>query len=147
MRVEVGQAAPLFDLPVLNGAPAEFVTLERLAGKPAVLSFWTTWCPYCRNQTPALIAAHAQYSPNGVSFIGIDVKEAPAEVQNYLTAQGINYPIALDQNGQVAGAYNVTGYPTTYFLDAQGRVAARHLGALFSEQLDGYLKALLKTQP
>ncbi len=141
--VEPGQAAPSFDLPVLNDAAAESLTLDRLAGKPVVLSFWTTWCPYCRGQTPVLVAAHAAYAARGVQFAGINVKETQPQVQDYLSANGILYPTALDFGGQVAGLYNVTGFPTTYFLDGQGRIVNRHVGQLTPEQLDRYLAALL----
>ena len=129
---------------MLNDPGREVLDLEQLAGKPVVLSFWTTWCPYCRAQTPILVAAHAAHAAQGIQFIGINVSEQQAQVRDYLGANGISYPIALDANGQVAGLYNVTGYPTTYFLDAEGRVVVRHLGQLTPEQLEVYMQTLLE---
>jgi len=145
-----GQSAPDFSAAVVissvtnntytNDVP---VRLADLSGKPVVLSFWTTWCPYCARQTPVLIDAHRRYEPQGIQFLGIDVKEEPAAVAAYVQANGIPYPIGLDPDGQIAAAYQVTGFPTTYFLDAGGRVAAKHVGQLSPEQVDAYLSMLL----
>jgi len=147
--IEAGQLAPDFSLPALmyfvtNATYTETASLQLadLVGKPAVLSFWTTWCPYCRAQTPNLVAAYQRYGPERVRFLGVDVKEAAPVVQEYLRANGVTYPIGLDTDGQVAAAYHVTGYPTTYFLDAAGRIVARHTGQLSAEQIAGYLAAL-----
>jgi cytochrome c biogenesis protein CcmG/thiol:disulfide interchange protein DsbE len=148
--VAPGQLAPDFSAAVVisfvtnstytNNVP---VRLADLSGKPAVLSFWTTWCPYCARQTPVLVEAHRRYGPQGIQFVGIDVKEERPVVEAYVQANGIPYPIGLDPEGQIAAAYQVSGFPTTYFLDAAGRVAAKHVGQLSPEQVDGYLSMLL----
>jgi len=148
--VEIGQLAPDFAVAALmrfvtnvRYADRSAIYLADLAGKPAVLSFWTTWCPYCARQTPILVDAYRRYEPQGVEFAGIDVKEEPAAVEAYVQANGIPYPIGLDRDGQVAAAYRVSGFPTTYFLDANGRIAAKHVGQLTAAQVDGYLSSLL----
>lgn len=147
--IEVGQLAPDFAVALMQSVTNYPYTQSQtlhwadLAGKPAVLSFWTTWCPYCARQTPVLVEAHRRYGPQGIQFVGIDVKEEPSVVEAYVRANGIPYPIGLDRDGQIAAAYRVSGFPTTYFLDAGGRVAAKHVGQLSAEQVDGYLSALL----
>jgi len=141
-----GQYAPLFELPAINNPAADFLSLNDLAGKPALLSFWTTWCPYCQRQTPVLVDAYNRYAERGVQFVGINVRENQEQVQEYIRANGIPYPIVLDAGGEVAGRYAVTGFPTTYFLDVEGRIVARHLGQLSSEQVDSYLQQLLALQ-
>jgi thiol-disulfide isomerase/thioredoxin len=137
-----GQHAPLFDLPVLNYQTADSLSLEDLVGKPMLLSFWTTWCAYCQRQTPVLVDAHARYAEK-VHFVGIDVKEGQQQVQDYVTANDIRYPIALDFDGQVASRYGVSGFPAAYFLDEEGRIVARYVGSLSSEQVESYLQQLL----
>jgi len=137
-----GQYAPLFELPVLNYPQADFLTLEELVGKPMLLSFWTTWCGYCGRQTPVLVDAHALHGED-VQFVGINVKEGQQQAQDYITSNNIRYPIGLDFDGQVASRYGVGGFPTTYFLDAEGRVVARYVGSLSSEQVESYLQQLL----
>ena len=82
-----------------------------LLGQPTVLSFWTTWCPYCRRQTPVLVDAYQQTIDQGIRFVGINVKEDQGVVEKYLTKNGVDYPIALDADGQVASDYNIRGLP------------------------------------
>ncbi len=121
---------PYFSLTRSSNPTSDVLSRADLLGQPTVLSFWTTWCPYCRRQTPVLVDAYQQYAGDGIRFVGINVKEDHGVVEKYLTKNGVDYPIALDADGQVASDYNVRGFPTTIFLDAEGRIVARHVGAL-----------------
>lgn len=144
--LEVGQLAPDFALTALesgaNDGAERQVVFDDLLGEPVVLSFWTTWCPYCLRQTPVLVAAAGQYSES-IRFVGIDVAEDAATVAPYVEQHAIPYTILLDQKSQAAAAYAVEGFPTTYFLDASGRIVARQIGALSEEQLQQYVQQLL----
>lgn len=142
----VGNLLPTFALPLLESG--ELLQADDLIGQPTVLSFFTTWCPYCRQQTPLLVEAAERYQAQGIQFIGIDVREEAGVVSQYVTTYGIPFPVVMDQAGEAAAAYAVRGYPTTYFLDSQGRIHARHIGALRAEPLENYLNDLLTvTQP
>lgn len=143
--VEPGQVAPEFSLPRLD-APASSLTLRNLQDSPSVLIFWTTWCPYCLRQTPALVAAYADAAAQGFEFIGVNVREEAGVVAAYVAANRIAYPVVLDAAGAAAAAYAVQGYPTTYFLDSDNRIVARHVGALTDEQLNTYLLMLRPTE-
>lgn len=141
-----GLLAPDFILSALPDEPADdwaALSFADLLGAPTVLSFWTTWCPYCRRQTPVLVDAHHRYASNNVRFVGINVKEEAALVRAYVEDNQIPYAIALDAEGSTAEEFLVRGFPTTYFLDANGRVVARHIGQLTTELLDDYVSRLL----
>ncbi|MBX3052027.1 MAG: redoxin domain-containing protein [Caldilineaceae bacterium] len=135
-----GNFAPDFRAALAKGDGA--LTLADLKGKPTLLSFWTTWCPYCLRQTPLLVDAHNRWAEAGVNFVGINVGEASAQVLPYLETHAIDYPVGLDENSEIAAAYAVRGFPTTYFLDAEGRVIARHVGQLSAEDIDSYLNQI-----
>lgn len=135
----VGQRAPGFVLPLLGSDPPIAVDLDTLRGRPVVLSFWVTWCSHCRAQTPLLVDAHARYGLEEVQFVGINVRETADAVQSYVDKQGVLYSVVLDAEGLTAQQYQVSGYPTTYFLDAEGHVAARHVGQLSAQTLEQYL--------
>ncbi len=139
----LGALAPDFSLTTLDG---DSIGWQDLVGTPSVLSFWVTWCGHCSAQTRWLIDAYGQHTQTEVVFVGINVKESVDMVSTYVAQQSIPYEIALDQDGSVAGAYRVQGLPTTYFLDAEGRVSDRHVGELTKEELSGYLGALLPAQ-
>ncbi len=133
-----GELAPDFKLSLLGPEPL-YLTLDELRGQPVVLSFWVSWCGHCRAQTPFLREAYATYGPEGVRFVGVNVREAEDVVQQYVTQQEIDYDITLDTDGTVAQLYGVSGFPTTYFIDAQGQVVDRHVGSLDAQILDHYL--------
>jgi thiol-disulfide isomerase/thioredoxin len=136
----VGQLAPDFALPALGGGQ-EQVAFDDLLGTPVVLSFWTTWCPYCLRQTPVLVAAAERN--DAVRFVGVNVAEDAAAVAPYVEQHHIPYTILLDGESRIAAAYAVDGYPATYFLDANGQIVAHHIGALDEQQLAQYVKQLL----
>lgn len=138
--VEIGQIVPDFTLPTVDGADPQY-SLRNLLGRPAVLSFWTTWCPYCLRQTPVLVAAHREWGEE-IQFVGVNVAEDASVVTPYIAEHAIAYTVLLDREGAAAGAYAVQGYPTTYFLDNGAHVVARHVGALTEEQLNRYLQML-----
>jgi cytochrome c biogenesis protein CcmG/thiol:disulfide interchange protein DsbE len=139
--IETGMLAPEFALGALN-VVSPTLSLAELQGKPAVLVFWTTWCPYCLRQTPLMVEAYPRAAEAGIQFVGIDVQEERNTVATYLAQHQIDYPILLDEQGSIAAQYAVQGYPTTYFLDSDGRIVARNVGALTGEQLNTYLQML-----
>jgi thiol-disulfide isomerase/thioredoxin len=141
--VLLGQLAPQFSLAKLG--TEDTVASDDLLGTPTVLSFWTTWCPYCLRQTPIMVAAAARYAAADVQFVGIDVGEKPDVVVPYVAEHAISYPILLDAASDAAATFGISGYPTTYFLDADGRIVAHHIGAMTEQQLTEYIEELLAT--
>jgi peroxiredoxin len=132
--------APDFSLARLDG---DSLTLSDFRGKPVLINFWASWCPPCRRELPALEAAYAAYG-NDIGFIAVDVKEAPETVAAFVEEIGLTFPVALDQDGRVSSRlYEIRGTPTTVFVDANGVVAARHVGPLDEAMIDSYLAPLL----
>lgn len=140
--VNIGALAPLFETRLLDPSDGDAIRFDDLLGAPTVLSFWTTWCPYCRKQTPVLVEASEQAANRTVQFVGINVKENSELVGSYVETHNIGYTIALDEQGEMASAYRVRGFPTTYFLDAEGHIVVRHVGALTPEKIEKYLNQL-----
>lgn len=116
-----GYPAPNFDLLAVNTSDYQSLSLAALGGRPAVLVFFTTWCPTCRQLAPKIIAAAAQADPT-IQIIGIDILENRAVVEEYVQRMGITYPVLLDLNGETSKAFRVAVLPTIYFLDSNGRI-------------------------
>ncbi len=131
----VGDVAPDFELASINGAPA---SLAGLRGKPAVLVFWTAWCPTCKEEAPHLNELAAKYEPRGVRVLGINIQDSLARTQSGIDDFGIRYAVARDADASVARRYNVTGTPTVVFLDKLGvvRYFANALPEDYPKRLD-----------
>jgi len=128
----VGRPAPPFELaPVDGGAP---VSLGGLAGRPAVINFWATWCIPCLEEHDVLLEA-ARASQGKVQFLGVVYEDQPDRVRAFLGQHGAAYPSLLDPEGKAAISYGIFGVPETFFVDAQGRIAAKQVGPLTPDSL------------
>lgn len=134
--------APDFSLYTLNNEP---INLKALRGKPALLNFWATWCPPCRQEMPDLQAAYEQYGAD-LNFLAVNVKESAGVIAPFVQEMGATFPVLVDEDGAVSGGlYEVSGIPTTFFLDARGVIVARHVGPLTEDTIASYLQPLLPT--
>lgn len=130
-RPQVGRPAPDFTLPQLDG-PA--VRLSNLRGRVVVLNFWTTWCPPCREETPALQAFYERYGDR-VAYYGINVAEPVDTIRRFIDEFGVTYPILLDRTKDVARLFGVAGYPETWWIDRYGIARAHWVGPMTFEDM------------
>lgn len=129
---EVGRAAPAFRLRTLDGSAAE---LTEFRGRYVLLNFWASWCGPCRGETPALQAFFERGSP-GLVVVGVNQQETAETAQAFTDQFAVTYPIVLDADGQVSGAYRVsTGLPVSFLIDPDGVIQRVHLGALTDADL------------
>ncbi|MDB5085135.1 MAG: alkyl hydroperoxide reductase/Thiol specific antioxidant/Mal allergen [Bacilli bacterium] len=128
----VGLQAPDLTLESLQGQP---VSLANLRGKPVLLNFWASWCEPCQAETPDLIRFTQQHKDQiavyGINWTGQDQL---TNVNSFVNKMKINYPVLLDRQGQAADAFKIVGTPTTYLLDAQGKIVAQQIGMFHNEQ-------------
>ncbi|HXG83138.1 MAG TPA: TlpA disulfide reductase family protein [Pyrinomonadaceae bacterium] len=118
-EAKVGSLAPEFELAKLDGAK---ISSADFAGKPAVLVFWTAWCPSCKEEAPHINRLAAEYQSKGVRVLGINIGEGAARVGEGIKDFGIEYDVVRDADAQVAKTYKVVGTPTVVFLDKKGVV-------------------------
>ena len=110
------------------------VTSDQFLGHVLVVNFWYAGCAPCRAEAPELEQVYTETAPQGVNFLGVNVRDQAATVDTFNKRFGITYQSIIDQDGgaQLAFAAQVppNAVPTTLILDAKGRVAARILGQL-----------------
>lgn len=117
--------APEFTLPDLDGKTH---ALADYRGKVVVLNFWATWCPPCRYEMPSMQRAWEKVRDEGIVFIAVDVGEDSDTVFTFLADYPVEFPLLLDEEAKVIEQYPVTGLPTTYVIDPQGRITHRAVG-------------------
>ena len=139
-----GFFAPDFTLDTLQG---EQVKLSSLRGKVIVVNFWTTWCPPCRAETPALERSYEAYKDSDVVVLGVNLTDQDSlkEVESFVHEFGLTYPILLDRDGAVGLLYQLSGLPTTFFINREGIIRTVVIGGPMSEtSIRSKIESLLK---
>lgn len=138
----VGDPAPDFEL--VEAGTGNKLRLSDFRGQPVLVNFWATWCAPCRTEMPALEKAATTYRNAGLQVLAVNFGESQAAVLAFAGELGLQLPLLLDSDGAVQATYRVPGYPSSYFIDRQGRVAAVHLGILTEDQLVARLATILR---
>jgi thiol-disulfide isomerase/thioredoxin len=98
------------------------ISLADYQGKPVILHFWATWCPYCKKLQPKLVELEEKYKKSGVEIVAISFNEDDgAHPQDSITQRGYKFITAV-QGDKVAQQYGVKGTPTTFFINRSGKV-------------------------
>ena len=118
----VGKTAPDFTLPTLKGKKVSLTQYR--AGNSAIVFFWATWCPHCREQLTELSKSAASMQEKGIQVVLVDVGEAAKQVNAYVTKYEVPYEVFLDAESAVAESYSIIGVPTFLFIGKDGLVKA-----------------------
>ncbi|HLJ66198.1 MAG TPA: TlpA disulfide reductase family protein [Chloroflexota bacterium] len=121
----LGRPAPAFTLQTLDGRS---VSLSTFRGRPVVINFWASWCTSCRVEHRYLAQSWRDFSPRGVTFLGIAYDDSVGAARAFLKAHGGGWVSLEDPGGQTAVDYGVSGVPETVFIDRRGIVRFRSPG-------------------
>ncbi len=110
---------------ILNNLNGKAVNLSNFKGKPVILFFWTTWCPYCRKELKSLNLLSPQVEKEGITVFAVNIGESSYRVQGFLRDSGLAFNVLLDKEGLLADQYAVMGVPTYILLNKSGGCAAR----------------------
>ncbi len=99
----------------LSGAPFNGASLQ---GKPAVLWFWTPWCPFCNQEAPTVSRVAA--SNPGVTFVGVAARSDAAAMQSFVAKYNLNFTNLDDADGSIWARFNVPWQPAYLFVKPDG---------------------------
>jgi thiol-disulfide isomerase/thioredoxin len=123
----------------LSGAPFSGATLQ---GKPAVLWFWTPWCPFCNAEAPS-VSQVAAANP-GVTFVGIAAHSDVGAMHDFVSKYNLNFTNLNDADGAIWARYNVPWQPAYVFYRADGSstFVNNPTSAMSHQELAGRVAAL-----
>lgn len=93
-----------------------------LAGKAAVLWFWTPWCETCQEETTG-VAKAAQSHPDKVTFVGVGAEDKVPAMKDFVTRYGLgSFTNLADTDAAVWRRFGITYQPGYAFVSPQGTV-------------------------
>lgn len=156
-----GQTRIFYDPPQARGAitglsgpdlldPRKTISLADFAGQVVVLNIWGSWCGPCRTEMPELQELHRTLGPQGVTVLGIDVRDGRNAARDFLAGSSITYPNIFDQPARSLRAldgFPRNTVPSTVVLDRRHRVAAVFLRAVLLSELEPLVQRVAAEEP
>lgn len=137
----VGRRVPQFSLKAVLGRTGELSDSD-LVGQVSLVNFFASWCPPCRLEHPIFLEIAGK---NIVPLYGINYKDTPENASRWLNTLGDPYAqTGADLDGRVAIEWGVYGIPETFVIDAEGRIAYRHIGQLTEQALAASILPLIE---
>ena len=128
--LSVGQSKklPSVKLKNLSGKTVDISQIKN-QGKPMIISFWATWCKPCKVELNTIAEDYDDWiDETGVHLIAVSIDDARSSgrVEPYVNAQGWDYTVLLDPNGDLKRAMNVNNVPHTFLVSGNGTIVWDH---------------------
>jgi cytochrome c biogenesis protein CcmG, thiol:disulfide interchange protein DsbE len=143
--IAAGDRAPDKELSTLDGTGSGRISDYR--GKWVLVNFWASWCEPCRTEAPALERFQRAHQAEDFTVVGINLDDATDDARAFVERYGLTYPQLRDGDGRERrDAYGMTGFPESFLVDPQGKLALIRRGPVDEEYLDREVAPLLGRQ-
>ena len=119
-------------MPCLDGSSV--INFHSIKG-PIIINVWASWCEGCKEEMPYFIDLYANpvFKSGEIKLLGIDVDEKNSDSgPNFIKSYGMSWPQLEDVDGRSIMVFG-PGVPVTYFLDKNGEIIHKHIGAFLSK--------------
>lgn len=134
-----GEKALNFTLKDLDG---NTVSLMDYQGQNVYVNFFATWCPPCREEMPEIEKISQKYKDNLV-VLAVDIGEDNDTVKKFIQENNYSFKVLVDSEEAAAYMYQINSIPVSIFIDKEGNIVAKRVGALTMDEMESYVKMLL----
>lgn len=121
---DVGEKLDSFEVAGLDGVIKSHV----LAGHPAILTFWASWCGPCQKEMPALASLYEANKDKGLQVLAISVDTDESKLSAWLEAHPMPFLIGKDPGGKLMDTFPNRALPTTFWIKRDGTIRLRTTG-------------------
>jgi thiol-disulfide isomerase/thioredoxin len=121
------------------------VDLAQYRGKVVLVNFWATWCAPCVAELPAMQKLRDKLSLSGFEVLAVNYKDSQKKIDDFLVKRPLALPIPRDSDGAVGMAWSVRTFPTSFVIDADGRIRYWVIGEVdwLSPSVESRIRELL----
>lgn len=114
-------------------------SLADYKGRVVLVNFWATWCPPCRAEMPSMQRLKDALKDKPFTILAVDMAESETEIRQFLgevKGQKLDFTILMDKDGAALKAWKVFVFPTSYIIDAEGKLRYSLLGSTEWDEAD-----------
>ena len=111
--------------------------LEKHQGKVVYLDFWASWCKPCQESFPWMNSLLDKYPADKFTIITVNLDAETDAMHRFLGKVKADFDVYHDPSGQIAEQFEIEGMPTSYLIDANGKVVKKHIG-FYTKKVDKY---------
>ncbi len=137
---KVGDTVPDFALRDLDGKVRQ---VSDYRGKAVMINFWGTFCPPCKEEMPAIQRQYEKWNGSGLEVLAVNLDEPYVTVKSFVSRIGVTFPVLFDENKTIARQFGVTSYPTTFFVDGNGKIKDIFVGGMKESDIEARLAGIL----
>ena len=133
--------------PDLAGFKLEGKLPDSLKGKVVIVDFWASWCQPCKDSFPAMNELQKKYADKGLVIIAVNEDEESSDMKDFLKDNAATFTVVRDAKQTLVGVAGIQTMPSSFVLDATGKVRFAHSGFHGAETRKEYeqqIESLLK---